>query len=100
MGLIFNTDESKQVKDIHEHTKLNRISFLSNMRIKETRRQFSNTTWISSVCRSLGLNVTDLRQISVKFGMLVEWSKSVMVEVGTEDSGHQNRVDMMLSAYY
>ena len=28
----------------------------------------------------------------------MEWSKSVMVEVGTEDSGHQNRVDMMLSA--
>ena len=27
----------------------------------------------------------------------MEWSISVMVEVGTEDSGHQNRVDMMLS---
>ena len=27
----------------------------------------------------------------------MEWSKSVMVEVGTEDSDHQNRVDMMLS---
>ena len=52
--------------------------------------------------QSLGLNVTDLRQISVKFGMLVECLilKSVTVEVGTEDSGHQNRVDMMLSAYY
>ena len=52
MGLIrvSNTAESKQVKDIHEHTKLNRISSLPNMRIKETRRQFSNTTWTSSVC--------------------------------------------------
>ena len=52
MGLIrvSNTDESKQVIDIHEHTKLNRISSLPNMRIKETRRQFSNTTWTSSVC--------------------------------------------------
>ena len=27
----------------------------------------------------------------------MEWSKSVMVEVGTEDSGHHNRIHMMLS---
>ena len=50
MGLIrvSNNDESKQVH--HQHTKLNRISSLPNMRIKETRRQFSNSTWTSSVC--------------------------------------------------
>ena len=41
MGLI--RDESKQVKV--QHTKLNRIG--PNI---ETRRQFSNFTWTSSVC--------------------------------------------------